>query len=223
MNLLIIEDDKILSNTIKQCVKDKFNVEQAFDGEEGVLYAREKIYDIIICDIMMPELNGYEVLATLRKEKIFTPVLILTAKDSLDDKLKGFNSGADDYLVKPFEREELIARIEAIVRRANKSYFENTLAFKGLVLNLENRAVTIEGEEVFLQGKQFDLLEYLIKAKNTIITKDQIFNKIWGFDSMTSSNVVEVYSSELRKTLKKFNYDKYMKTVRGVGYMWSDK
>ena len=208
MKALVIEDDKILSDTIKQCIEKKYNVEQAFDGYEGYIFAKENIYDIIILDLMMPEMNGYEVLSKLRKEQILTPVLILTAKDSLNDKVKGLQIGADDYLVKPFEREELLARLEAIIRRNNGFFVDNTLEFKDLKMNLKNRTVTIKNNEINLQGKQFDLLEYLINSKNTIITKEQIFDKIWGFDSDTSTNVVEVYASALRKELKKYVYDK---------------
>ena len=170
----------------------------------------------------MPEMDGYEVLSKLRKEQILTPVLILTAKDSLNDKVKGLQIGADDYLVKPFEREELLARLEAIIRRNNGFFVDNTLEFKDLKMNLKNRTVTIKNNEINLQGKQFDLLEYLINSKNTIITKEQIFDKIWGFDSDTSTNVVEVYASALRKELKKYGYDKYIKTLRRVGYILSE-
>ena len=222
MKALVIEDDKILSDTIKQCIEKKYNVEQAFDGYEGYIFAKENIYDIIILDLMMPEMNGYEVLSKLRKEQILTPVLILTAKDSLNDKVKGLQIGADDYLVKPFEREELLARLEAIIRRNNGFFVDNTLEFKDLKMNLKNRTVTIKNNEINLQGKQFDLLEYLINSKNTIITKEQIFDKIWGFDSDTSTNVVEVYASALRKELKKYGYDKYIKTLRIVGYILSE-
>ena len=223
MRILIVEDDKILSDTIKQCLKNNYEVEQAFDGEEGVLYAKQDIYDLIILDIMMPILNGYEVLEKLRNDKIFTPVLILTAKDGLNDKVKGFKSGADDYLVKPFEKEELLARIEAMIRRNNRSYYKNEVQFKNMILNLRTRKVTVNNEVVILQGKQFDVLEYLINHKNIIITKEQIFDKIWGFNSETTTNVVEVYASGIRKELKKFGYDKYIKTIRGVGYMISEK
>lgn len=222
MKVLIVEDDRILSDTIKQCIEKKYNVEQAYDGYDGYMFAKENIYDVIILDLMMPEMNGYEVLSKLRSNQILTPVLILTAKDSLSDKVKGLNSGADDYLVKPFEREELLARLEAIIRRNNGFFLNNTLEFKDLKMNLQNRTVTIHGKEINLQGKQFDLLEYLIHSKDTIITKEQIFDKIWGFDSDTSTNVVEVYASSLRKELKKYGYDKYIKTLRRVGYILSD-
>ncbi len=222
MRILIVEDDKILSDTIKQCLKNDYEVEQAFDGEEGVLYAKQDIYDVIILDLMMPIMNGYDVLEKIRNKKIFTPVLILTAKDSLNDKVKGFKSGADDYLVKPFEKEELLARIEAMIRRNNRTYYKNEIVFKDMVLDLKTRKIKIKDEEVFLQGKQFDMLEYLINYKNTIITKEQIFDKIWGFNSETTTNVVEVYASGIRKELKRFGYDKYIKTIRGVGYMISE-
>jgi len=222
MKVLIVEDDKILSGTIKQCLEDKFDTEQAYDGYEGYVFAKENIYDVIIMDIMMPEMDGYEVVQKLRSNGIYTPVLMLTAKDSINDKVKGLSIGADDYLVKPFEREELIARIEALNRRNNAYFASDVLEFKDLKLNTKSRKVEIDGKEVLLQGKQFDLLEYLIKSKDTIITKEQIFDRIWGFNSDTSTNVIEVYASGLRKELKKYGYDKYIKTLRGVGYILSE-
>lgn len=219
MKILIVEDERTLSDTIKQCICKKFDTEQAYDGYEAYIMAKENIYDAIILDLMIPEMSGYDVLKKLRENKVLTPVLILTAKDALNDKLKGFNYGADDYLVKPFEREELLARLEAIIRRTSGVYKEDTVQFKDLKLNIKNRRAFIKDEEIVLQGKQFDILEYLINSKGTIITKEQIFDKIWGFDSFTTTNVVEVYASGLRKTLKKYGYDKYIKTIRGVGYM----
>ncbi len=222
MKVLIIEDDKILAKTVEQCIRNKYHVDHAYDGEEGILYAKQEIYDAIILDIMMPIMNGYEVLNELRNSKIYTPVLILTAKDSISDKVKGFRSGADDYLVKPFNREELIVRLEALIRRSQGNYTENTIVFKNLTLDLNSRKVISGKKEIVLQGKQFDMLEYLISSKNTIITKEQIFDKIWGFNSETTANVIEVYASGLRKELKKVGYDKYLKTIRGVGYIWSE-
>lgn len=222
MKILIVEDERTLSDTIKQCICKKFDTEQAYDGYEAYMMAKENIYDAIILDLMLPEMSGYDVLLKLRENKITTPVLILTAKDALNDKLKGFNYGADDYLVKPFEREELLARLEAIIRRTNSAYKQDTVEFKNLKLNVKSRKAFIKEAEIILQGKQFDILEYLINSKGTIITKEQIFDKIWGFDSYTTTNVVEVYASGLRKTLKKYGYDKYIKTIRGVGYMISD-
>ena len=222
MKILIIEDDKILSKTVEQCLKGKYDVDAAFDGQEGLLYAKQEIYDLIILDIMMPVMDGYEVFINLRNDKIYTPVLILTAKDSINDKVRGFRSGADDYLVKPFNREELLARIEALIRRSLGNYTANVIEFKGLVLDLNSRKIKADGKELILQGKQFDVLEYLINSKNTIITKEQIFDKIWGFNSETTTNVIEVYASGLRKELKKIGYDGYLKTNSGVGYIWSE-
>lgn len=222
LKILIIEDDKILSKTIKQCIENKYEVEQVYDGEEGILYAKQNIYDVIILDLMLPRVDGYSVLETLRENKVYTPVLILTAKDSLNDKVLGLKNGADDYLTKPFEKEELIVRIEAMIRRNNRSYYKEEIVFKDLVMDLSNRKVYIKGIELNLQGKQFDMLEYLINYKERILTKDQIFDKIWGFNSETTANVVEVYASGIRKELKHFNYDKYLKTVRGVGYIFSE-
>lgn len=216
MKILIIEDDKILSKTIEQCICNKYDVDRAFDGDEGIMYAENNIYDVIILDLMIPIIDGYEVLSNLRNRKIYTPVLILTAKDSINDKLKGFRLGADDYMIKPFNRDELLARIDALIRRTNGNYQENILEFNELKLDLNNRTVHVKNREIILQGKQFDVLEYLINSKNTIITKDQIFDKIWGFDSDTSTNVIEVYTSGLRKELKKVGYDKYLRTIRGV-------
>ena len=223
MKILLVEDDEILSDTIKQCISFRYEVEQEYSGENAYLLARRNIYDLIILDLMLPEMSGYDVLKKIRQEQIDTPVLILTAKDGLDDKLKGFEYGADDYLVKPFESKELLARIDAIIRRTKKSYTSHILQFKNLKMNLETRTVTIENQEILVQGKQFDMLEYLIGFKNTIITKEQIFDKIWGFNSDTTTNVVEVYASGLRKILKEYGYDKYLKTVRGVGYILSEK
>jgi two-component system response regulator CiaR len=147
---------------------------------------------------------------------------MLTAKDGISDKIQGFKAGADDYLVKPFHREELLLRLEAIVRRSGGELKENTLTFKDLKLNIKNKTAFIWDEPVKLNGKQFDLLEYLLNNKNIILTKEQIFDRIWGFESDTSTTVVEVYASNLRKSLKKFGYDSYIKTFRGLGYMLSE-
>ncbi|WP_112179356.1 MULTISPECIES: response regulator transcription factor [Paraliobacillus] len=221
MKLLIIEDDKNLSHTILETTKIKFDVSQAFDGEEGLFLAEQNIFDVIILDLMLPSIHGYEVLQKLREKQVKTPVLILTAKDSIDDKIKGFKIGADDYLVKPFHREELLLRLEAIVRRVTGELDNHFLTFLDLKLNIQNKSASINDENLILNGKQFDLLEYLIHNQDIIVTKDQIFDRIWGFESDTSTTVVEVYASHLRKKLKQFNYHHYIKTFRGLGYMLS--
>lgn len=169
----------------------------------------------------MPGLNGYEVLEAMRNQGIMTPVLMLTAKDGISDKVKGFKAGADDYLVKPFHRDELLVRLQALVRRSNNQVKNNTLTFVDLLLNLTNKQASISGEQIQLNGRQFDVLEFLVKNQGTIVTKEQLFDRVWGFDSETAQNVVEVYVSHVRKKLKPFGYDEYFRTFRGLGYMLS--
>lgn len=221
MRLLIIEDDMTLANSIGDYLREDFDIDFAYDGEEGLYEAEKDIYDIILLDIMMPEMDGYEVLDTLRKEGISTPVIFMTAKDSVDDKIKGLRLGADDYVVKPFFREELLARIEAVLRRSGRWTDIASIKYKDLTLERKTKRVFLREKEIFLQGKQYDLLEYLLSNKDTILTKEQIFDRIWGFDSETMVSVVEVYISNLRKTLKNYGYTLPIKTVRGLGYMFS--
>jgi len=222
MRALVIEDDRILSNAICSNIGGNFEYQQAFDGEEGIYMAEQNIYDVIVLDIMMPQRDGYNVLSSIREKGIKTPVIMLTAKDGIDDKVKSFKLGADDYLVKPFHRQELLVRLESLVRRSGGELRENILRFKRLILNLSNRSARVGDEELTFPGKQFDVLEYLIRNQNTILTKKQIFNRIWGFESDTTMTVVDVYTSNIRKILKNSGYGKYIKTVRGVGYMITD-
>ena len=222
MHALVIEDDRALSNTICGNIGGMFEYEQAFDGEEGLFLAEQNIYDVIVLDVMIPKMDGYEVIASLREKGVKTPVIMLTAKDGIDDKVKGFKMGADDYLVKPFHRQELLARMESLVRRSGGVLKENILSFKELTLNLGNRSARIGNADLALQGKQFDILEYLVSNRDTILTKKQIFDRIWGFDSDTTMTVVDVYTSNIRKVLKSSGYDKHIRTIRGIGYMISD-
>lgn len=219
MKILIVEDDQTLSNLIKRCLENNYQIEQAFDGEEAIYYASQEIYDAIVLDIMIPEIDGFEVLQQLREKKLDVPILILTAKGSIEDKKIGFKAGADDYLVKPFHQEELLLRIEAMIRRKKGEYSKKNLQLFDLTLEIKQRKLWINKEEIKLKGKQYDILEYLLNHPNELITKEQIFDKIWGFTSDTSTNVVEVYVSGLRKILKKQGYDKYLITVKGGGYM----
>lgn len=221
MKALIVEDDRLLRETIGESINALFQCDFAIDGEEGLDLALQNIYDAIILDIMLPNMDGYEVLKQLRKQGVNTPVLFLTAKDSIDDKIKGFKIGADDYIVKPFHGEELLLRLEAILRRNGIIVSNNQLKFLEMELDLKKKSMFIRGEEIPLKGKQFDLMEYLINNKESIITKEQIFDRIWGFNSDTTISVVEVYASNLRKALKESGYDKYIKTIRGLGYILS--
>jgi two-component system, OmpR family, response regulator CiaR len=222
MRVLVIEDDKVLSAAVCGSLVGRFEYDQVYDGEEGLYLAEGNIYDVIILDLMMPKMDGYQVLSAMREKGIPTPVIILTAKDGIDDKVKGFQLGADDYLVKPFHRQELIVRLESLIRRSGGQLQKNILHFHDLTLNIGSRTAKIGDQELALIGKQFDMLEYLTSNPNTILTKRQIFDRIWGFDSETTPTVVDVYISNIRKALQPGGYDKYIRTVRGVGYMIVD-
>ncbi len=223
MKALVVEDDRVLSGNICESIKHLFEVEQAYDGREGLQKILHNEYDVVIMDVMMPNMDGYDVTREVRSNGVTVPILILTALDQVADKVKGLKSGADDYLAKPFDIDELQARLEALVRRSKTGYKEgNTLSFLELTLNLSTRVASIRGEKLDLHGKQFDLLEYLVSNKNIILHKERIFQRVWGFFSSTSFSVVEVYASQVRKVLKEYGYDKYLKTVRGLGYILTD-
>ncbi|WP_413524198.1 response regulator transcription factor [Carnobacterium divergens] len=219
LRLLVIEDDQRLSDNVVEVTKEFLQGTQAFDGAEGLYQGEQNIYDVIVLDLMLPEMNGYQVLQQLRKQHIETPVLMLTAKDGMDDKIKGFQVGADDYLVKTFHREELLMRLKALLKRTHSGFQENQISHQNLVLNLQQKTAKVGEENVPLNGKEYDLLEYFIQNPEMIITKEQIFDRIWGFDSETSITVVEVYMSNLRKKLKKYHNQIKIKTLRNVGYM----
>ena len=219
INLLIVEDEATLSDNIKEILSDLGEITQIYDGEEGLFEAETGVYDLILLDLMLPGKNGYEILAELRKKNIQTPVLILTAKDGLEDKITGFQKGADDYLTKPFYREELIMRVKALLKRSLGLFSENQIVYKNITCKLATKEVTIDDEILSIQGKEFDLLVYFIQNKGVILTKEQIFDRIWGFDSDTTITVVEVYMSHLRKHLKPSGADQFFKTLRNVGYI----
>lgn len=222
MKILIIEDDHNLSQVITRCLRSTYDTDQAFDGAEGFFYAKEEMYDLIILDRMLPAMDGITVLERLREEQVDTPVLMLTALGTTADKIVGFRAGADDYLTKPFNKEELLLRIEAIIRRSLNLSTTEDIRFKELVLKPSQRRAYIDGQVLDLKGRQYDTLEYLVSRQGTLISKKQLFDKVWGFMSDTSSNVVEVYVSALRRLLKPFNYDGYLKTIRGAGYLLSE-
>ena len=171
---------------------------------------------------MLPGISGLDILKSIRKN-IETPVLILTAKEELDDKVKAFKIGANDYLTKPFYMEELVARVYAILRTTGKIKSKNVLQFKDLRLDINEKRVFVNDCEIELQNKQFNLLEYFLLNKGCILLKEQIYDRLWGIDSDSTIEIVEVYVSNLRKKLSKFGYDKYIKTKRKVGYIFDDK
>jgi two-component system response regulator CiaR len=223
IKILVVEDDVDLANNVESFLSDFAQVDVENDGLSGKFDAVEGVYDLIILDLMLPGMNGYDILKNIRKEKITTPVLILTAKAELDDKLRGFDLGADDYLTKPFHREELQVRVKALLKRSGVLADDSILKINDIEINLNNHEVTVEGSPIALNGKEYDLLVYLVQNKNTILTKDQIFERIWGFDSDTSITVVEVYMSNLRKKLRPSNNDYLIKTIRNVGYIFQNE
>ena len=223
MKILIVEDNKKLLQTIEKELKKHFEVECCEDGEEAFYLIKQGIYDLVVLDLMLPSMNGIEVLKNIRKNYIDTPVLILTAKESLDEKMEAFSMGANDYLTKPFYMEELVARIYAMLRTTGKLQSSNTLDFYDLHLDLSKRRVFYKNEEIELQNKQFNLLEYFLLNKGTILLKEQIYDRIWGMESDATIEIVEVYISNLIKIFSIFGYYKFINTKRMVGYMFDDQ
>ena len=221
IKILLVEDDLGLSNSVFDFLDDFADVMQVFDGEEGLYEAESGVHDLILLDLMLPEKDGFQVLKDLRAKGVTTPVLIMTAKESLDDKGHGFELGADDYLTKPFYLEELKMRIQALLKRAGK-FNENTLSYGDVTVNLSTNSTTKAGKDVELLGKEFDLLVYFLQNQNVILPKTQIFDRLWGFDSDTTVSVVEVYVSKIRKKLKGTAFAKNLHTLRSVGYILKD-
>ncbi|AZZ60925.1 response regulator transcription factor [Oenococcus sp. UCMA 16435] len=219
VKILLIEDDKILNDDITAMLSEIAEVKQVFNGADGEYEAVEAPYDLIVSDLMLPEMNGLDIIKEMRDAHIETPVLILTAKDSVDDKVKGFEVGADDYLTKPFHREELLARVEALLRRAGIDTEEKEINIGNLKIHLSNRTVTVGEQNVQLVGKEYDILVYLAKNKNIIITKDQIFDRVWGLDSDTTTSVVNIYLNNLRRKLESVGKNDLIKTLRNVGFI----
>ncbi|HGI5148154.1 TPA: response regulator transcription factor [Streptococcus agalactiae] len=218
IKILLIEDDLSLSNSVFDFLDDFADVMQIFNGEEGLYEAESGVYDLILLDLMLPEKNGFQVLKELREKGITTPVLIMTAKESIDDKGQGFDLGADDYLTKPFYLEELKMRIQALLKRSGK-FNDNSLIYGDIRVDMSTNSTFVNQTEVELLGKEFDLLVYFLQNQNVILPKSQIFDRIWGFDSDTTISVVEVYVSKVRKKLKGTLFSENLQTLRSVGYI----
>ncbi|WHH61735.1 response regulator transcription factor [Petroclostridium sp. X23] len=220
MRILIVEDEIHLAEALTQILKkNNYSVDTVHDGESGVDNALSNIYDLILLDIMLPKMDGISVLQNIRKNEITTPVILLTAKGEISDKVTGLDSGADDYLAKPFASEELLARIRAISRRKGEIVTDNTLKYGDVQLNTANLKLSQGSKEVKLTLKESELLEFLILRKNAVASKELIIEKLWGFDSEVEHNHVEVYISFLRKKLVFLNSNVTINTVRGVGYV----
>lgn len=219
MKILIIEDEYSLADAIAETLKkEKFTVTIKTDGEEGEDEALTNIYDLILLDVMLPHKDGFEILNTLKSEKIETPVIMLTAKSEMTDKLNGLENGADDYITKPFHMRELIARVKIILRRKTNLEDTNVLEFEDLKLDFKNGKMSSGENEIQISGKELDLLEVLLINKNQTINREKLADKIWGYDSDTEYNNVEVYISFLRKKLKLLKSKVRIKAVRGIGY-----
>jgi len=220
MRILIVEDEHKIAAAIKKGLEqENFAVDVAYDGEEGYDFASTEEYSVIVLDIMLPKLNGIEICARLRKADIKTPILMLTAKDEVDDKVHGLNSGADDYLPKPFAFSELVARIRALSRRP-KSLLGNTLKVGNLELDRNTFEVTRDGKQISLSKKEFALLEFLMRNSGQTLSKGSIIQNVWNFDADVLPNTVEVYIRYLRQKIDRPfpNKSPMIKTVRGFGY-----
>lgn len=220
MKVLLVEDEEMLNHIIAKRLKvESMTVDQCYNGEDGLDYISTSSYDVIIMDIMMPKMDGHEVVQQMREEGNKTPVLFLTAKDSLEDKVRGLNLGADDYLVKPFEFDELIARIYALARRGRNQAVEDIVAGP-LRLNQKSRSVYLHGKSIALTAKEFDLLFYLASNQNIVLSRQQILDHVWEYDYESYSNLIDVYIKDLRKKVDIDETQKLIQTVRGVGYVF---
>ena len=218
MKILVVEDEKDLNRVItKHLKKNNYSVDSCFDGEEALDYISYGEYDLIITDIMMPKIDGYGLIKQLRNDKSSTPVIMLTAKDGLDDKILGLDSGADDYIVKPFEFDELLARIRVLMRR-NYGFATNIIQVDDVVLDISKKLVTRSGKSISLTGKEYEVLEYLFKNKKGIISREQILNHVWDYDYEGASNIIDVIIKNIRKKLDVGSKKPIIHTKRGLGY-----
>ena len=220
MRILVVEDDKGTARFIQKGLSEEgFMTDVVSGGEEGMFMATTEIYDLIILDVMLPEINGFEVLRGIRQKGVSTPVLFLTAKDEKDDIIHGLDLGADDYLVKPFAFAELLARIRAVLRRGQTSDQLQKLIISNLVLDRAARQARRNDKIIELTAKEFQLLEYMMRNAGQILTKTMILDRVWGYDFDTQSNIIEVHVNRLRAKVDKDFSTKLIHTVRGVGYV----
>ena len=219
MKVLIIEDEYSLADAIAETLKnDNFSVSIETNGEDGENEALTENYDLILLDVMLPKKNGFDILRTLGQAKIKTPVIMLTAKSEIEDKLNGLEHGADDYITKPFAMRELMARIKVVLKRTNNIENTECLEYGDLVLDLKNAKVKCNDNELQISGKELDLLEQLLINKNQISSRESLAERIWGYDNDSEYNNVEVYITFVRRKLKLIGTAVNIKAVRGVGY-----
>jgi DNA-binding response OmpR family regulator len=221
MRVLMVEDEKYMAEAVAQVLKkNNYSVDLAYNGEDGLDCGLSGIYDIIILDIMLPKMDGISILKELRKNGVETPVILLTARGEIEDKVRGLDSGADDYLAKPFHSDELLARLRALGRRKAKSLInDGILSYGDIKLNLHTLQLECGSKEAVLTLKESQLLELLIKRNGIIVSKDNIIEKLWGYDTDAEENRVEIYISLLRKKLAQLDSGVYIQTIRGAGYV----
>ena len=219
MKILVVEDERDLNRIItKHLKKNNYSVDSCFNGEEAIDFIEFSTYDLVILDVMMPKMDGHEFLKKIRSEGNVTPVIMLTAKDTLADKVEGLDYGADDYLVKPFEFDELLARIRALIRR-NYGVVTNEIAINDVVLDLSKKRVTRSDIDVNLTGKEYEVFEFLMKNKNSIITREKLQEHVWDYDYVGASNIIDVIIKNIRKKLDIGTKKQIIHTKRGLGYV----
>ena len=221
MRILVVEDEKNLNDIIvKKLKKEKYGVDSCFDGEEAIDYIVAAEYDVVILDIMLPKLNGFEVLKSIRSKNIKTPVLLLTAKDGIEDRVQGLDLGADDYLIKPFAFDELLARIRVLLRRnAVNTNASNIYKIANLTVDIDSRSVFRDDKSIKLSTREFTILEYLIRNKGKVLSRDSIEQHIWDYDHEGGTNVVDVYIRYLRKKIDDGYSPKLIYTISNIGYV----
>lgn len=217
MKILIIEDERLLADSLKTLLEGKgFDVEAVYDGQSGMEYAELGIYDLLILDVMMPDMDGYQVAKQVRSKRCATPILMLTAKASVEDRITGLNSGADYYLTKPFDTRELLACINALLRRQGKQVDE--LVYGNVALDLETCNLICGEKSVRLSAREFDVMRFLLQAQDRVVSKEMILARVWGYDSNAVENHVEVYVGFLRKKLKSIGANVRIEAIRRLGY-----
>ena len=219
MYILLVEDERRLAQVVRRVLEEEgHTVDTAFDGEEGLAMGLEGSHDVIVLDIMLPQIDGIEVCQSLRRNRVDTPVLLLTALDAVEDRVRGLDAGADDYLPKPFAFQELLARLRALGRRKVQAREPSELRVDDLVLDLRRRRAQRAGRAIELSPKEFSLLEFLMRNEGRVVTRTQILDHVWGYDFASDSNLVDVYMAYLRRKEDRAHNGKLIRTVRGMGY-----